>query len=65
VGDALRSEEYIEGLDHIQGLRAAVEKLGGDGVPMRIASGVEFILEGLHLSNRLNKDVEGRRVLYR
>ena len=65
VGDTLRSEEYVEGLDQIAGLRAAVEKLGGDGVPVRIASGVEFILEGLHLSNRLNKDVEGRRVLYR
>ncbi len=65
VGDALRSDEYNEGLDQITGLRGAVEKLDGDGVPMRIAAGVEFVLEGLHLSNRLNKDVEGRRVLYR
>ena len=26
---------------------------------------IEFILEGLHLSNRLNKDVDGPRILYR
>jgi magnesium chelatase subunit I len=65
VGDLLPSSEYVEGLDSIAGLRAAIEKLGASGSPARIASAIEFILEGLHLSNRLNKEVEGRRVLYR
>jgi magnesium chelatase subunit I len=52
-------------MDNIDGLRAAVAKLGEDGSPSRAASAIEFILEGLHLSNKLNKDVEGERVLYR
>jgi magnesium chelatase subunit I len=65
VGDLLPSSEYIDGLDSIAGLRPAIEKLGESGSPARIASAIEFILEGLHLSNRLNKEVEGRRVLYR
>jgi magnesium chelatase subunit I len=65
VGDALPSADYLEGIDQIAGLRAAIEKLGEAATPARIAAAVEFILEGLHLSNRLNKEVEGRRVLYR
>jgi magnesium chelatase subunit I len=65
VGPHLPSSEYTEGMDNIDGLRAAVAKLGEDGSPSREASAIEFILEGLHLSNKLNKDVEGERVLYR
>jgi magnesium chelatase subunit I len=30
-----------------------------------VASAVEFLLEGLHLSKRLNKDAVGGRVAYR
>jgi hypothetical protein len=29
---------------------------GGDESPAAVASAVEFVLEGLHLSKRLNKD---------
>jgi magnesium chelatase subunit I len=65
VGDDVPSREYLEGLDQIAGLRSAIGKLGEDRSPARTASAVEFILEGLHLSNRLNKEVVGRRVLYR
>ncbi len=65
VGAELPSSEYTDGMDNIAGLRAAVQKLGEDGTPARAAAGIEFILEGLHLSNKLNKDVEGSRVLYR
>jgi len=65
VGAGIPSREYIEGLENLRGLSQAVEKLSiGDG-PGRVASGLEFLLEGLHLSNKLNKDVQGQRVLYR
>jgi len=30
-----------------------------------VASAVEFVLEGLHLSKRLNKDAAGARATYR
>jgi magnesium chelatase subunit I len=64
VADDMPSAEYTEGLDSIQGLRPAIEKLGaGQGVA-GLASAIEFILEGLHLSNRLNKDVQNGRTVY-
>jgi magnesium chelatase subunit I len=65
VGASLPSSEYTEGMENIGGLQAAVEKLGLQGSPARAASGIEFILEGLHLANKLNKDEQGGRVLYR
>ena len=30
-----------------------------------MASAIEFVLEGLHLSKRLNKDAAGSRATYR
>jgi magnesium chelatase subunit I len=30
-----------------------------------VAAAVEFVLEGLHLSKRLNKDASGARATYR
>jgi magnesium chelatase subunit I len=65
VGSLLPSREYVEGMDNIGGLRAAVEKLGASASPAQAASAIEFVLEGLHLSNKLNKTVEDGRVLYR
>ena len=47
-------------------LREAVTDLtGGDESPAAVASAVEFVLEGLHLSKRLNKDAVGARATYR
>jgi magnesium chelatase subunit I len=46
-------------------LRAAIERLGVGESPAAVASGVELILEGLHLSKRLNKDAVGARATYR
>jgi magnesium chelatase subunit I len=37
----------------------------GDENPAMLASAVEFILEGLHLSRRLNKDAAGSKATYR
>jgi magnesium chelatase subunit I len=57
VSATMPSDEYLEGLDAIAGLREAAAALaGGDSAP-RLASAIEFVLEGLHLANRLNKDV--------
>jgi len=55
VSDAMPSSEYLVGLDEIHGLRDAAARLAGGESPARLASAIEFILEGLHLSNRLNK----------
>jgi magnesium chelatase subunit I len=55
VSADLPSREYLDGLDEIRGLREAAARLAGGDSPARLASGIEFILEGLHLANRLNK----------
>jgi magnesium chelatase subunit I len=55
VSSALPSAEYLQGLEEIKGLREVAGRLGGGDSPARIAAGIEFVLEGLHLRNRLNK----------
>ncbi len=64
VAGDLSATEYLEGLDEITGLREAASRLaGGDSAP-RLASAIEFILEGLHLSNKLNKHAADGRARY-
>jgi magnesium chelatase subunit I len=55
VSAGMPAGDYLEGLDEIQGLREAATRLAEGGSPERLASAIEFILEGLHLANRLNK----------
>jgi magnesium chelatase subunit I len=64
VSAGMPSHEYLEGLDAIAGLRDAAARLAGGDTPPRLASAIEFVLEGLHLSNRLNKVEEEGRVQY-
>lgn len=66
VGDDLSSMEYVNQLARVGGLSKAVDKLDARrGGPAGIASAVEFILEGLHLNRRLNKDEVNGKVRYR
>ena len=45
--------------------RRCSSDLGVGESPAGIASGIEFVLEGLHLTKRLNKDAVGTRATYR
>src|SRR3984893_15410607 len=65
VGDDLPSMEYVNQLAKVGGLSKAVDKLNGRGSPASIASSIEFILEGLHLNRRLNKDEVSGKIRYR
>jgi magnesium chelatase subunit I len=65
VGEDLSSMEYVTQLSKVGGLSKAVDKLNGRGSPASIASAVEFILEGLHLNRRLNKDEVNGKTRYR
>src|SRR5579872_1527108 len=65
VGDDLPSMEYVNQLSKVGGLSKAIDKLNGRGSPASIASSVEFILEGLHLNRRLNKDEVSGKIRYR
>jgi magnesium chelatase subunit I len=76
TGERTASREYVRWLHEIPGLLPAVRRLGivesaavDDGNdasdPAVIASAVEFILEGLHLSRRINKDRAASGSVYR
>jgi len=57
TGEEVASAELARLIDEMPALRTAVYSLaGGDESPAAIAAAVEFVLEGLHLSKRLNKD---------
>ena len=65
---ARTSADEVELIDEIPALRDAVVALtDGDERPGVLASAVEFVLEGLHLSKRLNKDEDhtGTKATYR
>ena len=66
AGEDVTSAEYVALLEQQPALREAVAGLtGGDESAASVASAVELLLEGLHLSKRLNKDAVGTRSTYR
>jgi magnesium chelatase subunit I len=65
VSDNMPSLEYAQAAFRIDGLKSAVSKLGAQGNPGTIASATEFILEGLHLNRKLNKDRNAAGTHYR
>ena len=65
VGTDMPSMEYVTQLSKVGGLSKAIDKLNARGNPATIASAVEFILEGLHLNRRLNKDEVAGKTRYR
>lgn len=65
VSDSTPASEYLEAVDGIHGLREAVLACGATESPGFIAAATEFVLEGLHLHQKLNKNREGGRFTYR
>ena len=65
VSDTLPSAAYVKMARGVPGLERAAAKVCPDATPAQTASAVEFILEGLHLNKRLNKDKVGGRVHFR
>jgi magnesium chelatase subunit I len=65
VSDTTPSTDYVKLMKDTEGLPATVDKLAPKGSNPVVASAVEFILEGLHLNKRLNKDKVAGRYQYR
>ncbi len=66
AGDDLTAAEYGTILAQLPALSGPVAALaGGSEDPGVLASAVEFLLEGLHLTKRLNKEAAGSRATYR
>jgi magnesium chelatase subunit I len=65
TGDDVPAANYASLLSDLPGLRDTLADLEVGETPAGVASAVEFILEGLHLSKRLNKDAVGGKAAYR
>lgn len=74
TGDKLPAAEYVKKVNEIPALKSGVLKfierpdlqaIRAKAEPALIASVAEFILEGLHVENRLNKSAKGSETVYR
>ena len=66
TGEDVSSAELVKFAADIPELRTlATSLVAADESPASVASAVEFVLEGLHLAKRLNKDASGGRAVYR
>ena len=69
AGDDIPSDTYLQWLRDIPAFAPVLESIGltQDDLqnPSVVASGIEFILEGLHLSKLLNKEAMGDSGVYR
>lgn len=59
------SGAYLDGLKYIPGMEAAVDRLVDPGDAPQVAAALEFVLEGLHLSNKINREACQNGVLYK
>jgi magnesium chelatase subunit I len=65
TSDTLQSSQYVSWFNDIEGFGLGALKLGTPKSAAAIASAVEFILEGLHLNRKVNKDKMDGRSRYR
>jgi magnesium chelatase subunit I len=66
TGEDVASSELAALVESVPALRPPVVALtAGDESPAAVAAAVSFVLEGLHLSKRLNKDTSGTSATYR
>jgi magnesium chelatase subunit I len=64
VGESVPSATHGALADAVPELRAAIARLDAGESPAGIASATEFVLEGLHLNRRLNKERRAGSVRY-
>ncbi len=64
TGESLPSAEYEDLIKRLDGMNDAIEALVPDGNAAKRASALEFVLEGLHINQLLNKDRVGGRATY-
>jgi len=64
VGEAVPSRSHGELAAAVPELGEAIARLDAGESPAGIASAVEFVLEGLHLNRRLNKERRGGGIRY-
>ena len=65
VGELAEVSTYEELITRIEALPEAIAEIRSNGSAAEQAAAVEFVLEGLHLNKRLNKDAVGGGAHYR
>ena len=65
VSETTPSSDYLKMAEQVPELQEQAQKAAGIKSPAAVASGVEFILEGLHLHRKLNKDKITGKAQYR
>ncbi len=65
TGEDVSAGDYTALLQQVPALRDVMSDLGVGESPAAVASAIELVLEGMHLSKRLNKDAVGGKALYR
>ncbi len=65
TGGDIPSSAYVKKLPQLGNLAELVKRIEPSNEPQAIASAVEFILEGLHLNRRLNRDRVAGKFVYR
>jgi magnesium chelatase subunit I len=61
MGDSSSSQEVLAQAAQVQGLREAAARLAGDDPsPSRLASSIDFILEGLYAQKKISRSAEWR-----
>ena len=64
TGSDVPSDAYAVKLPEMANMREMVSRIESSHDPAAIASAVEFILEGLYLNRRLNRDQTGGHIVY-
>jgi magnesium chelatase subunit I len=64
VGESVPSSVHGDLAQAVPELRSAIARLDAGESPAGIASAIEFVLEGLHLNRRLNKERRGGGIRY-
>ena len=65
VGSDMPSSAYADQLANLDSVSELVRRLGPGDEPAALASAVELVLEGLHLSRKVNRDLVDGKYVYR
>ena len=66
TGDLVPGADLLAQVGPVSGLSKVLDRLGhgDDATPGQVAAAVEFVLEGLHLTRRIDKDTVAGRTVY-
>ncbi len=64
TGAGVPSDDYADKLPQMANMREMLNRIEESDDPAAIASAIEFILEGLYLNRRLNRDQTGGHIIY-